>query len=218
MWPTTLLGKQKSAFEFQAEVAYSLQGFISLDLIRQFEHIINSPKVSESTIQEFLEQHPAFLYLFGDYEEYKSQILLVPQILMEYEYKEGGRPDFLLRDPRTDFWDILSIKLPGQKLVRGIPQRRRLADAVMEAKAQLIEYKHYFDDRTHRQFVKDRYGIDLYYPRLYVLIGRASSFHNWAEKRKLLNTEREIEVVTYDDLLQLAKRRWLLRPLLSLTN
>lgn len=215
LWPSIRIGKQKSKFELEGTVALSLEGFISLDLIRQFEEILNSSKLSESTLQDFLEKHPDFLFLIGEHDEYKSQVSLLPQILLSYDSREGGRPDFLLRDSRTKFWDILEIKSPDLNLVKGIPRRRRWSDLVMESKAQLIEYGRYFDDKANRQWVRDKYGIDILSPKLYLLIGRDLAFMNWAEKRKLTISEREIEIMTYDDLLHLAKRRWLLHPLSS---
>jgi hypothetical protein len=212
LWPKVWVGRDTSTPHLQVSPAFSLGDFISLDLIRQLEEILNSPHVSESLIQKFLEEHPDFLFLIGDYEGWKSQISLSPQVLMSYEAKEGERPDFFLRDSRTNFWDLLEIKRPDVNLVKGVPHRRRWSDAFMEGRAQLIEYRHYFDDKTDRQWVKDRYGIDVLCPQLYLLIGRDHSFHNWAEKRVLMDAEKEVKVVTYDDLLHLAYRRWLLRP------
>ena len=213
LWPVASIGRHRSISELEAEVALSLEGFISLDLIRRFERIINAPGLSESVLQEFFEQHPDFLFLIGEHDDFKSQISLVGQVLLSYEPMKGRRPDFLLRDSSTTFWDILEIKPPNQNLVRGIVQRRRLSDAVMEGKAQLLEYQRYFNDEANRQWVRQKYGVDVFYPRLYLLIGHDSSFRNWAEKKKLLIPEKEVEIITYDDLLRFAKLRWLLHPL-----
>ena len=49
--------------------------------------------------------------------------------------------------------------------------------------------------------------MQIYEPKLIVLIGRASEFQDELDRQRLSADNPEIEVVTYDDLLKYAKRR-----------
>ena len=55
-----------------------------------------------------------------------------------------------------------------------------------------------------------RIGMEIYRPRLMVIIGRASEFSDAFERQKLRDRNPDIEIVTYDDILSFAKDRMIL--------
>ena len=207
VWPTTTISAGESSAGHVFQTSLSLRGFASASVLRNFEQLINRNDATEEAVQNFLECHPDLLFLIGGHKGWLSQVVLTPQLLLGYEAQEGGRPDFLLQDA-DDLWDILEIKRPDARLARGRPRRRRLADAVQEAIAQVREYSGFFADKTHATWARQRYGVDVLHPRLYVIIGRDKSFQNAAEKKSLLQTVSPISVLTYDDILRIARRRW----------
>ena len=50
-------------------------------------------------------------------------------------------------------------------------------------------------------------GMEIYEPRLSVIIGRTSQFEDAFDRQRLSADTSDIEVVTYDDILTYARRR-----------
>ncbi|HKV36890.1 MAG TPA: Shedu anti-phage system protein SduA domain-containing protein [Pyrinomonadaceae bacterium] len=172
------------------------------DEIEEFEELINSSRSTEHDIQKFLENHPKFL-LGHEYQK------LHPQVILEREEQGKLIPDFLVQPFNKEFCDIVDLKLPSAPLIVGKDNRKRFSSSIAEAAAQLRTYRDYFDDGRRREAVKRRYGITAYRPRLAVILGRAVEMDAVLYKQiqgDLLN----IEVITYDDLIQRAKNFLLL--------
>lgn len=172
------------------------------DEIEEFEGLINSPRSSEHDIQKFLENHQKFL-LGHEYQK------LYPQVVLEREEEGALIPDFLVQPINNEFCDIVDLKLPSVPLVVGKDNRKRFSSAISEAAAQLRTYRDYFDDRARREAVKKRYGITAYRPKLAVVIGRAADVDPTLY-RQIQSDLQNIQVVTYDDLIEKAKNFMLL--------
>jgi hypothetical protein len=211
VWPTSAVGGLDRGDHHRMQTRLSLRGFIAIAQIREFERLINRPAVHEGELQEFLEANPEFLKLFGEHKGWMSQVRVVQQILLGYESELDGRPDFLLEDP-DGLWDILEIKRADVDLAKGRPPRRGLTEAVHQAIDQVRGYRDLVQDKQQLKWVRSRYGIDLIHPRLYVLIGRDASFLSRYEKKRLVGEVEDVRVITYDDLLTIARRRWLGAP------
>lgn len=77
---------------------------------------------------------------------------------------------------------------------------------VNAAIAQLVDYAKYFDDKANREAFRSRYGLDVYEPRLVVVIGRAHHFLDDVNRRELAQLlPNRASVWTYDDLVNRAK-------------
>jgi hypothetical protein len=81
---------------------------------------------------------------------------------------------------------------------------------VSEAKAQLLEYRDWFEDKRNRQSLRDRFGLEIYRPRLGLVIGSGPSLVSSYEHQKLRSREPDVEIVTYDEILKHAQRRLML--------
>jgi hypothetical protein len=121
--------------------------------IEAFEALINRENLREPELQQFFETHPHFLS-----EEHTplSQVRLP---------RADGRvliPDFILKPLFTQQddskWRVLELKLPSAKLLSGKGPRRRLSSRVMEAIAQLREYKKYLEDSAQTDGVENLLG------------------------------------------------------------
>jgi hypothetical protein len=77
----------------------------------------------------------------------------------------------------------------------------------MEARAQLLEYRRWFDDARHRASLVQKIGMEVYAPKLIVIIGRSIEFRDALDRQKLTADNPDLEVVTYDDILHRAKER-----------
>jgi hypothetical protein len=169
----------------------------------EFEALINNSTTSELQIQRFLETHPEFL--LGD--EY---ILVHPGILLTPTEEFGLKPDFFLMRRDAPLWDIAELKLPTEKLTTGRAARHGLAAAVHKGMDQLRRYRQYFLDTNLASEFREKHGMELYFPRLTLVIGRDATFGTYQERQRL--TPLEARILTYDDLLRLAKHRSLVLP------
>jgi hypothetical protein len=169
-------------------------------LIAELEDLINTPHVNESQLQEFFENNPEFLC--GDtYETAKPHIVL--------QRPDAGPliPDFALKPPNEHaLCDLLELKLPSAKLLVGQDNRKRLSAALLEACAQLREYRDYFESCANRQSVEEIYGLRFFRPRMMVIIGKRSDYIA-SDLRKAEGDIPELSITTYDDLLERARAR-----------
>jgi anti-sigma B factor antagonist len=168
------------------------------DQLQEFEDLLNSLHTAEEDIQQFLETNPGFI-LGENYRQLHSKVFL--------EREDDGAliPDFVLQPFDRDLCDLLELKLPGEAVVVGTRNRKRFSAAVQSAIAQLRTYRDYFEDRTNRERIFQQYGIKAYRPRLSVVIGRVPNLDP-IEYRRIADGQRDVEILTYDDLLARAKR------------
>ena len=206
-WGLHSIREAAESSSYQAELWLPNNSLLTPDQLGAFEDLLQSEVAVESDWQWFFEQNPTFLYLLGDFEDYLPQVTLSPQVFLEGEEQSPAlRPDFLLKRIGLEQWDILELKLPKTPLVVGRTARRRLSSGVMEAVAQLSTYTEFFHDRQNLKWIRSRLGLQLSSPRLYVLIGRDTSFRTVAEKTKFAESEG-VKVFTFDDLYRIAKHK-----------
>ncbi len=167
--------------------------------IEEFEELINSPTLREHYLQTFFERHPNFL-LGTDYQSLRTGIIL------PNDTEPNLKPDFFLEPIGGKLWDILELKLPDKQIVVGRFPRRRFAAAVFDACAQLRTYRDYFSDERNRSRVLSEHGILVRWPRLAVIIGRAPNIDEVA-LRAIQQDFPWVRIITFDELLQKAKRR-----------
>lgn len=183
--------------------------FIPTEAIEELEKIINSEATKERDLQEFFEAYPNFLRL-NDHREVHPHIYL--------ERSEDGPliPDFILTNNELQKAALLEIKWSNQlgNIVRRQKNRERFSALVTEAKAQLHKYLNWFDIPEHQERILRHVGMRVYKPKLMVLVGRTSSFTSAIDRSEISVQHPDIEVVTYDDIISLAKeRRAFIKPL-----
>lgn len=173
---------------------------VTLAEINEFETLINSPKTREVEIQAFLEAHPAFLTLGASKggEVYS-------QVILQSKDMPSLMPDFLINPGTNEPFGIVELKRPSVKLSVGHQGRARLSSQIFEAIAQLRNYSEYFESPDNRESFKRKYGIDIYKPRLVVIVGRDYGGLTRNETIKLKSQFPDVEVMTYGDLLQRLK-------------
>lgn len=167
--------------------------------VDELELLVSKEQVREQELQAFIERHPE-VFLGGEYIRMYGQVRLEcsETILI---------PDFLLEHV-SGFCDIMELKLPTVRVVTGKPTRRRLSMAVYEAAAQTRVYRDFFDEKDHRDWFEKKYvPLCSFKPRTLLLIGRDKSFGNAMEKRKLELSLGDYRILTYDDLLRIARTR-----------
>jgi len=180
-------------------------GLFTCDQLEELEALINDPHVREEALQAFFERNTHFLRR-GDYREVYSQPYLC--------HRDSGYliPDFILTDRQLGKAAVVELKLPHPKLIRRQNNRERFSAAVLEARAQLLRYRDWFRNEDNRRSLSRLVGMEIYEPRLAVIIGRSSEFRDALDRQCLSADSPDIEVVTYDDIVTFAHRRqmWLL--------
>ncbi len=183
-------------------VYISLSKVLSLQsAIEEFEYLINKPYVQERELQDFFKRFPDFI-LNDDYKEAHSHVVLS---------RSSGElliPDFVL-EPVTkgSLCDLLELKLPRSDIYVMQKNRMRYSSAVFEAAAQLREYNRYFDDEANRRRFHESYpNLDLYKPRMFVLIGRLGSATAYL-KRDIEMDLPHLNLRTYDEVLARMNRK-----------
>lgn len=115
--------------------------------------------------------------------------------------------DFMLQPLGSSYADILDLKRPDAKLVTGRNDRRRFAQGVHEAIAQVREYREYFERSEYRSTVQERYGLTAYRPAALIVIGRQPETVSEEEMKRIAgDTPQFVEVQTCDDVLRKMRR------------
>jgi hypothetical protein len=175
-------------------------GLFTPNQVGELEELINNPKVKEGDLQKFFERYPHFFRIW----EYRD---IFPQVYLMREDEGPLIPDFILTDKELQSSMIVDIKLPQSKIVLRKNNRNRFSAGITEAKAQLLEYHDWFENPNYRKLLKDKLGINIYRPQLAVIIGRSTEFTDALDRSKLISRDKDIKIVTYDDILIAAKRR-----------
>lgn len=166
----------------------------------ELEALINSHGAKEAAFQDFFECHPEFI-LNDEYRQAHPQIVLID------DRGESLIPDFILEPvDQHSICDLLELKLPSAPVFVLKKNRPRFSAAVLEACAQLHEYRRFFDEEKNRIAVRDKYGLLAYRPKMFVIIGRRGTV-NPIEVRKIEGALPNLTLRTYDDVLQRMKAK-----------
>ena len=178
----------------------SLEAYTWKSLVEELEELINSADVAEKDLQDFFEQNPQILC--GDTYETAE-----PHIILQRPGAGSLIPDFALKPHNQHaLCDLLELKLPSAKLVVGQGNRRRLSSALLEACAQLREYRDYFELEQNRDAVEEAHGLRFFRPNMMVVIGKRSDYLP-ADLQKAAGDIPSLSIMTYDDLLARARSR-----------
>lgn len=170
----------------------------------QFQSLYLSPKLRETTIGEFLNQHASILRRALSIRRH------IHEPYLEWIESNGANtesainPDLLLEreDGHFDIYDLKTAALDRISITKGGRSRRRFIDYVEEGIAQLANYQEYFLFPKNREFAKNRYDITVDEPHGILVVG---SFEN-ANREEILEASRKLENITlidYDTLTQL---------------
>lgn len=158
--PASAKGAQQSALLTQLQ---QQTGLVTPDELLELEDLINSARTKESDFQRFFERHPHFLRMWDHREVH-------PQVCLTRESEGPLIPDFILVDPVLSRATIVELKLPTARVVTAKPNRERFSSMVEDARAQLLEYRDWFEEKHNRENLKSRFGLEIYRPRLAMIL------------------------------------------------
>jgi CspA family cold shock protein len=170
------------------------------DATAELEELLNSDDTRELDFQRFFERHLEFIT--GD-----DYVAAHPHVVLTAQDGHQLIPDFMLEPVgRGQLCDLLELKLPSAPVIVGQPGRTRLSAAVAAAHAQLRQYRDHFNEERHRDALRHEYGLEAFYPAMYVLIGRRGSVSP-LDFRRSEEAAPGLRLLTYDDVLDRVHRR-----------
>lgn len=170
--------------------------------IGELEELINTPGVKEAEIEALLVRNPQFLRGLNYAETYH-------QVVLPLGDGQSLRPDVIAEPVSKDWCDVIDLKLPSEPVFVGGGDRPRLSQAIAQAASQLRQYAKWFDDRKVAGIVEEMYGFRCYRPRQVVIIGRDPRRFTEAQRDAARSAYADLEIVTYDQLLNAARSRLL---------
>jgi hypothetical protein len=173
-------------------------------LVAQLQNLILTPHLRETTIGEFINQHPNLIYQAFQTEHFEYEPYLEWIETEEGNLDKAINPDLLFKSPRGTY-DVLDLKtalLDKHKITRGERNRRRFIDAVNEGIAQLTNYAEYFKFEKNRNHAFEKYGISVHEPHLYLIVGYYDNSSR-KEVEEALRPYNNITVLDYDSMIQM---------------
>jgi electron transfer flavoprotein alpha/beta subunit len=166
--------------------------------IDELNALIQSAATKEADLQRFLERNPHFLRTFDHREVY-------PHVVLQ---TDDGKliPDFIVTNAAAQEAIIVELKAKRARVVVHGDRATRFSMAVFAARAQLLRYRRWLDRAANRKQLESLLRMKDYRLRLGVVIGRSSEFRSARERQELTEDHPDIQVLTYDDLIQHATR------------
>jgi hypothetical protein len=171
----------------------------TVEVLADFEQLLNSKNVRETDLHTFFEEHPEFLFALDErFCEVRSHVGLFDRVRTRLV------PDFVARLDGVDPWTVIELKRPGHRIFSGHADVAKAAAPVARAISQLLEYRDAIETRQNRANLAKAYGLGPYAPALMVVVGRGHS----DRKLKWHSDVRGIpdaDIVTYDFLFERAR-------------
>lgn len=174
-----------------------------LFLASQFQNLFLSFGVLENSIGSFLASNPNFT----------KRLFMTSNFLHEcsLEWIEGQpeeekfiRPDFFIQRP-DGFFDIVDLKLAlieRKKITKKERKRRDFVHDVRDGIAQLANYHEYFNFDKNRFYAKERFGISVKDPNLFLLVGNVENFEETEVQEALRSSKTNYHIISYDAILK----------------
>ncbi len=171
------------------------------EVLGEFSRLINTC-VKESVLEEFLYQN--YRLIFGEkYDRISTQLWLkFPEL--DIGGKER-RMDIFMRNSISEDWELYELKRANIHLTRTKTDVPMFISAVYEAMTQVRNYKSILmQDSVRKKFEQD--GIEYYNPEINIVIGKKPNISTM-QWRNLVKSETDLNIITYDHLLNEAKER-----------
>lgn len=167
----------------------------------EFEKLINQ-NPNEKTLEEFIRTY--YREIFGfKYDRIETQLWLrFPEIDIG---NKNRRIDMFLRNSVINDWELFELKRSSVKLTSTYRDAPVLSKEIINSIHQLKNYYRLFSqDKVRKQLQME--GIEYYEPALNLVIGNKPqvSHQQW---RYLLSEQKDINILTYHELLKELKLR-----------
>ncbi|MFM6197831.1 MAG: Shedu anti-phage system protein SduA domain-containing protein, partial [Dolichospermum sp.] len=164
-------------------------------LYNSLTELIEKPNQREDWYQNWFESNPEIFTILG---------LSSPLSHPYYVSLDGETyiPDFLVKD-RTGNWLIFELKRPDTKVHKNVNRRQDFYSDFSSYLAQCNEYSAYFEEVQNRNFLKEKYRIDVQKQvQSIIVVSRDINVDKrWVHDEILRNRNARTILWTFDDIL-----------------
>lgn len=170
------------------------------ETIKEFQDLITS-NPTENKLEKFIEKY--FQEIFGSkYDRIETQLLLN---FPELDINDKTRKlDVFLHNSISSDWELFELKkvIPLTKTYRDI---QTLSSEIYSSIQQIKNYERLLKQNQIKESLK-KDGIEYFEPNLHLVVGRTPiiSTEKW---RWLVNSNGDVKIITYDDLIEEMKIR-----------
>lgn len=198
LWPDPKwMVEHDSKFSFPYPATFEHE---RLALLNRFRELLLAPDLTEPKITGWLAK-PAHQFIL---KMALPAVSLLSQKVCKWQTDSSRSslvPDFFA--VKADgYADVVEFKLPALKRagIVGSENRESLSAEIHSYIAQTRTYKEYFQESANREFVEQKYGIKVKYPKRFIVMGRRweVSSNVW---RNVLADFPDLTILTYDDLI-----------------
>ena len=161
--------------------------------ITKFEEMLNKSELQEVDFKQFFINNPWLLEVGIKYKE----------ILQEQKAGSRFRVDFLLKT-FEDYYDIMELKKHTDTVIVGSDENWKISAKCENGISQLYRYIEYYEQNVAKEHYER--GIDPYKPSGFLVIGRSKNKDIKRKIRSINSRYQRMEILTYDDLYERAKR------------
>lgn len=164
--------------------------------VEVFQHLIDTG-ASETRMHEFFEEHPAFLM--------QARLGVLISHRPDFASPKGWKPDFafspIIGPHVENAIEVLELKGPAERILARM-QHRGFSQKVHAAIDQVRDYDGCLRDPANFRAIEAAFGYIPKSSKLAVLIGRTPSTGMDREIFERRQTELNVQIITYDEILQ----------------
>lgn len=173
-------------------------------LLKKMEYYFFNEQVKELEIDKFIEENAIILERGLNLVKPKSQVVLKDVL---GKYGQDLKPDVIAFNEHHKLWTIVDYKRNKRSILKNTDTvRTSFKSEVNDLKAQLRDYKEYFEEEAHRDFVAKTYNLTLKYPTTLGLIGQINDSEIDDFNRQMKDEPRWFNVMPYNYLYENFKR------------
>lgn len=191
-----------SLAEYDKSLTYPLPSdfrLIRLQKMNRFVEFVGDSEHSEPEITQLLSSDEFSFALKMRF----SASSLHSECICEWQSEDRKpiKPDFFVVGS-DGYADIVEFKLPRIKgsPVVGADNRETFSSAINSYISQTRVYREYFDDPKNREYIKSKFGFNIYKPKRHLVIGRRWEFST-QEWRAIASDYQDLIIHTYDDII-----------------
>lgn len=158
--------------------------------VREFEKMVKSKRARERDAQKFLQKN--FWMLGTEYIDNRPQRMTGSR----------RRLDFLAERAGGSF-NIIELKGPNQAPFKVYRKKRTITNVLRDGIIQVMDYIDFHLEQRAATFKEE--GLDIYKPKGIIILGTAPSKEDRSSLQQINSYLQNIEVLTYDIVLERAK-------------
>ncbi|MGI8372794.1 Shedu anti-phage system protein SduA domain-containing protein [Priestia megaterium] len=184
-WGFYTSNKSRSEYIFQLE-----------RLRQEMSDLFFNESIDELVLDKFLEDNPIILEQGLNLFKPMHQAVL-KNILGIYEH--DLKPDLIAFDDSDKMWAIVDYKKAKRNIIKNHQKVRTGFKAeVHSLEDQLRDYREYFEEAEHRKYVKDKYRVEIKYPKAVGIIGNVEESKQVDFNRLVLDKPKWFSLVPYN--------------------